>query len=131
MPSPIPQYRIWDDAKSLAKNFQYDESIALYHSVESDMRNIHEWRTDRNERDNLFDQALFFSDYFGALADAGLYVEAKKMGKLAIKLIEDNEFSTLKYAYYNMGNVYLFQKDYASSIEWYQAALPSPDLSTS
>ena len=128
MPSPIPQYRIWNSTKALKRKFLCHEAVALYRSVEADMRNIQEWRADRKEEDNLFDQALFFSDFFGALADAGIYTEAEEMGRFAIKLIEENGFHTLKYAYYNMGNVYLFQKEYARSIEWYQAALSGRPL---
>ena len=37
------------------------------------MVNLQEWRTYKSERDNLFDQVLFFSDYCGVLADGGLH----------------------------------------------------------
>jgi hypothetical protein len=71
---------MWDSASALAKKFRYAEAVALYRGVESDMRRIDEWRPERKIRDNRFDQALFFSDYFGALADAGLYAEAEEIG---------------------------------------------------
>ena len=123
MPSPIPQYRIWDDAKAAKRKFRHEEAIKLYRSVEQDMRDIQAWRADRKERDNLFDQTLFLGDYLGALADAGLYAEAEQIGELAIKLIEENGFRTLKYIYYNMGSLYLFQKEYERSLPWYEVAM--------
>ena len=123
MASPIPQFRVWDTAKDLSGKFQYDEAIALYRSVETEMKNLQEWRTYKSERDNLFDQAMFFGDYCGALADRGLYAEAKEMGNFALKCIEQGNFSTLKYIYYNIGNIYLFQHEYAQSCEWYESAL--------
>ena len=123
MPSPIPQYRTWDDAKKLAREFRYDEAIALYRSVENDMKNISGWRPDNPERDNLFEQAMFFGDYCGALADSGHYAEAKEAGEFSLKCVEKGKFSTLKYIYYNMGNLFLFQKEYEQACKWYEIAL--------
>jgi tetratricopeptide (TPR) repeat protein len=123
MPSPIPQYKIWDEAKILARKFQYAEAIALYSSLESDMKNLMAWSPEKSEEDNLFDQAMFFGDYCGALADAGIYDEAKKNGDLALDFIKQGNFTTLQYIYYNIGNIYLFQQEYAQACAWFESAL--------
>jgi len=102
MASPIPQFRTWDTAKSLTKKFRMDEAIALYAEIETDMLNMAQWR-DKPERDIWFDQAAFFGDYCGALADAGLYAEALEKGNLALRFMKQGSFTTLKYIYYNMG----------------------------
>jgi tetratricopeptide (TPR) repeat protein len=129
MASPIAQFRVWDKAKDLARKFHYDEAITLYRSVETDIKNMQEWRQNKSERDMLFDQALFFSDYCGALCDGGLYAEAREMGDIALKCIEQGKFSTLKYIYYNIGNIYLFQKDYEQALKWYEQAVEKSRLS--
>ena len=123
MASPIAQFRIWDKAKDLTRKFHHDEAITLYRSVETDIKNMQEWRQNKSERDMLFDQALFFGDYCGALADRGFYTEAKEMGNFALKCIEQGNFRTLKYIYYNIGNIYLFQSNYELALEWYEQAL--------
>ena len=123
MASPIAQFQVWDHAKGLAKKIQYDEALALYRSVEAEMKNLHTWRTAKTERDNLLDQAMFFGDYCGALAAKGLYADAREKGDLALQFIEKGNFSTLKYIYYNIGNLYLFQQDYAQACQWYEIAL--------
>ena len=119
----IPQYKTWRTAKNLACNFQYTEAIALYKSIETDMRNLQEWRSDKTERDNLFHQAMFFGDYCGALADSGFYEEAKEKGDFALKCIEQGNISSLEYIYYNIGNIYLFQHEYEQSCKWFELAL--------
>jgi len=125
MASPIAQFRVWDNAKEAARKFQYDEAIALYRNVEADMKNLHKWRASKTERDNLFDQALFFGDFCGVLAGKGLYTEAKAKGDLALKFIEKSGFTTtvFKYIYYNIGNIYLFQQEYAQACEWFEKSL--------
>jgi tetratricopeptide (TPR) repeat protein len=123
MASPVAQYRVWDTASSLSGKYQYDEAIALYRSVEADMKNLQEWRSYKTERDNLFDQAMFFGDYCGALTNRGLYAEAKEMGDFALKCVEQGKFPTLKYIYYNIGNIYLFQKEYSEACKWFEIAL--------
>lgn len=123
MASPIAQFRIWDNAKSLSRNLQFDEAVELYRSIEVDMANLQNWRVHKSERDNLFDQTLFFGDYCGALTNAGIYAEAKEKGDLALKFIEQGKFNTLKYIYYNIGNIFLFQKDYEQACRWYETAL--------
>ena len=125
MASPVPQFRTWDTASELARKFQYDEAIALYRSVETDMKNLQEWRSYKTERDNLFDQAMFFGDYCGALADRGLYAEAKEMGDFALKCVEQGKILPLEYIYYNIGNIYLYQQDYAQACTWFEVALKS------
>ena len=119
----VEQFRIWDNAKSLSRKFQFEESLELYRSIEADMANIQEWRTYKSENDNLFYQAMFFGDYCGVLCNIGLYAEAKEKGDLALKFIEQGNFTTLKYIYYNIGNIFSFQKDYAKACTWYEAAL--------
>ena len=123
MASPIPQFRIWDTASNLAKKFQYNEAIALYRSVETDMKNMQEWRQNKSESDILFDQTMFFSDYCGTLADGGLYAEAKEMGDISLQCIEQGKFPTFKSVYYNIGNIYLFQHNYEQALEWYEHVL--------
>ncbi|MHC6202469.1 hypothetical protein ACYULU_04655 [Breznakiellaceae bacterium SP9] len=114
MASPIAQFRIWDNAKELSRKLQFDEALALYRSIETDMLNLQEWRTCKSPMDieNLFYQAMFFGDYCGLLCDSGLYAEAKEKGDLALKFVAQRGTKTLKYIYYNIGNIFLFQKDY-------------------
>lgn len=123
MVSPVPQFRIWDNAKDLANKLQSREAIELYRSVEADMANLCEWRTYKSENENLFDQAMFFSDYCGALCDGEFYSEALEKGAIAADIIKQQNFNTLKYVYYNIGNIFLFQKDYAQARTWYEIAL--------
>jgi tetratricopeptide (TPR) repeat protein len=128
MASSVPQFRIWDNAKGLSAKLQFNEALVLYRSIETDMLNLHEWRAYKSEKDNLFDQAMFFGDYCGVLCDVGLYAEAKEKGELALEFARQGGFTTLKYIYYNMGNIYLFQKDYAQACLWYEAALAGETL---
>jgi tetratricopeptide (TPR) repeat protein len=121
MTSQVEQFRIWNRAKDLSSKFQYDKSLELYRSIETDMSNLR--LTDKSERDNMFYQARFFGDYCGVLCDIGLYTEAKEKGDLALKLIEQGNFPSLKYVYYNIGNIFLFQKEYAQACSLYETAL--------
>lgn len=123
MASPIPQYRIWNEAKGLARKLQFDEAVALYRNVEADMLDLPNWRAQRTERDNAFDMALFFGDYCGALADAGQYAKAEEKANIALGLMEQQNFKTLKYIYYNIGNIFLFQKEYEKACPWFEKAL--------
>ncbi|MCL2148226.1 MAG: hypothetical protein FWH47_02690 [Methanomassiliicoccaceae archaeon] len=77
MASAVPQFKAWDDAMVLARGLRFDQALELLRGVEADMAALHEWRTYKSDRDNSFDQAMFFSDYCGVLAEAGLYAEAE------------------------------------------------------
>jgi tetratricopeptide (TPR) repeat protein len=128
MASPVPQFRIWDKAKGLSSRLKLDEALALYRSVETDFYNLQEWRTYKTAKDNAFDQAMFFGDYCGVLCDIGYYAEAKEKGDLALSFQQKASTNTLRYIYYNIGNIYLFQKDYAAACPWYERALDGEKL---
>lgn len=123
MAGVVPQFATWRNAKALSRKLQFDKAIALYRSVEFDMANLQQWRPEKSERDNAFDQALFFGDYCGALANERLYADAEEKGNIALEIIKKHKFTSLKYVYYNFGNIFLFQKDYARALPWYETAL--------
>jgi len=123
MASKIPQYRIWDSARNHAKKYDYEEAVKLYRGIEADFTNLAKWRPEKSETDILFDQAMFFSDYCGTLADAGLYADALEKGNIALVRIQQGNFTTIRYIYYNMGQIYLFQKQYMEAVQWYEKAL--------
>ncbi|GHU03595.1 hypothetical protein FACS1894158_02340 [Betaproteobacteria bacterium] len=130
MASPVLQFRTWNNAKGLSGKLLFDEALALYRSIEADMMNLSEWRTCKSEKDNLFDQAMFFGDYCGVLCDSGLYDEAKEKGDIALRFIAQGGFTTsaLNYIYYNIGNIFLFQNDYVQACTWYETALNGEKL---
>lgn len=116
-------FEIWNKAKSFAKNMQFEESIKLYYEVEVYFLTLNEHATNKSTEKNMFYQTMFFADYCGVLCSNGHYEDAKEKGNIALKYMEMGNFTTLKYVYYNIGNIYLFQKEYKEACKWYKLSL--------
>ena len=104
-----PIIKQWDNAKSLKSANQYKEALAIYESLYPKVE---------TELSDNFDKAMFFGDYFGALADVAQYDKAEVMAAKALKYITENGYTTLNYIFYNYGNMYLHQAKWEEAIPW-------------
>ena len=109
-----PIIKQWDTAKSLKRACQYEEALAIYESLYPKVE---------TELSDNFDKAMFFGDYFGALADVAQYDKAEVMAAKALKYITENGYTTLNYIFYNYGNMYLHQAKWEEAIPWLEKAL--------
>ena len=73
-----PIIKQWDTAKSLKRACQYKEALAIYEALCTKVE---------TELSDTFDKAMFFGDYFGALADVAQYDKAEAMAAKALKYI--------------------------------------------
>ena len=87
-----PIIKQWDTAKSLIKDYQCKEALAIYEAL---------YQKVETELSDNFDKAMFFGDYFGALADVAQYDKAEVMAAKALKYITENGYTTLNYIFYN------------------------------
>ena len=108
-----PIIKQWNTAKSL-KRCQYKEALAIYEAL---------YQKVETELSDNFDKAMFFGDYFGALADVALYDKAEVMAAKALKYITENGYTTLNYIFYNYGHMYLLQGKWEEAIPWLKKAL--------
>ena len=109
-----PIIKQWDTAKSLIKDYQCKEALAIYEAL---------YQKVETELSDNFDKAMFFGDYFGALADVAQYDKAEVMAAKALKYITENGYTTLNYIFYNYGNMYLHQAKWEEAIPWLEKAL--------
>ena len=109
-----PIIKQWDTAKSLIKDYQYKEALAIYEAL---------YQKVETELSDNFDKAMFFGDYFGVLADVAQYDKAEAMAAKALKYITENGYTTLNYIFYNYGNMYLHQAKWEEAIPWLEKAL--------
>ena len=109
-----PIIKQWDTAKSL-KRCQYKEALAIYETLCTKVE---------TELSDTFDKAMFFGDYFGALADVAQYDKAEAMAAKAFHYkAEGDKYDVLRYIPFNYGHMYLLQGKWEEAIPWLKKAL--------
>ena len=110
-----PIIKQWDTAKSLIKDYQYKEALAIYEAL---------YQKVETELSDNFDKAMFFGDYFGALADVAQYDKAEAMAAKAFHYkAEGDKYDVLRYIPFNYGHMYLLQGKWEEAIPWLKKAL--------
>jgi len=110
-----PIIKQWDTAKSLKRACQYKEALAIYEALCTKVE---------TELSDTFDKAMFFGDYFGALADVAQYDKAEAMAAKAFHYkAEGDKYDVLRYIPFNYGHMYLLQGKWEEAIPWLKKAL--------
>ena len=110
-----PIIKQWDTAKSLIKDYQYKEALAIYEAL---------YQKVETELSDNFDKAMFFGDYFGLLADVAQYDKAEAMAAKAFHYkAEGDKYDVLRYIPFNYGHMYLLQGKWEEAIPWLKKAL--------
>ena len=110
-----PIIKQWDTAKSHKRAYQYEEALAIYESLYPKVE---------TELSDTFDKAMFFGDYFGALADVAQYDKAEAMAAKAFHYkAEGDKYDVLRYIPFNYGHMYLLQGKWEEAIPWLEKAL--------
>lgn len=110
-----PIIKQWDTANSLIKDYQYKEALAIYESLYPKVE---------TELSDNFDKAMFFGDYFGALADVAQYDKAEAMAAKAFHYkAEGDKYDVLRHIPFNYGHMYLLQGKWEEAIPWLEKAL--------
>lgn len=110
-----PIIKRWDTAKSLIKDYQYEEALTIYEAL---------YQKVETELSDNFDKAMFFGDYFGALADVAQYDKAEAMAAKAFHYkVEGDKYDVLRYIPFNYGHMYLLQGKWEEAIPWLKKAL--------
>ena len=110
-----PIIKQWDTAKSLTNDYQYEEALAIYEAI---------YQKVETELSDTFDRAMFFGDYFGALADVAQYDKAEAMAAKAFHYkVEGDKYDVLRYIPFNYGHMYLLQGKWEEAIPWLKKAL--------
>ncbi|MDO4879839.1 MAG: tetratricopeptide repeat protein [Capnocytophaga sp.] len=110
-----PIFKQWDTAKSLIGTYQYEEALAIYEEIASKIE---------AELSDTLDKAMFFGDYFGALADVAQYDKAEAMAAKAFHYkAEGDKYDVLRYIPFNYGHLYLLQGKWEEAIPWLEKAL--------
>ena len=110
-----PIIKQWDTANSLIKDYQYKEALAIYEAL---------YQKVETELSDTFDRAMFFGDYFGALADVAQYDKAEAMAAKAFHYkAEGDKYDVLRYIPFNYGHMYLLQGKWEEAIPWLKKAL--------
>ena len=92
-----PIIKQWDTAKSLKRACQYEEALAIYETLCPKVE---------TELSDTFDRAMFFGDYFGALADVAQYEKAEVMVK-TLEALQAAKFDG-----------YSYRADLSSELDW-------------
>ncbi len=110
-----PIIKQWDTANSLIKDYQYKEALAIYEAL---------YQKVETELSDNFDKAMFFGDYFGALADVAQYDKAEAMAAKALHYKDEGDkYDVLRYIPFNYGHMYLLQGKWEEAIPWLKKAL--------
>ena len=110
-----PIIKQWDTAKSLINDYQYEEALAIYEAI---------YQKVETELSDNFDKAMFFGDYFGALADVAQYDKAEAMAAKALHYKDEGDkYDVLRYIPFNYGHMYLLQGKWEEAIPWLEKAL--------
>lgn len=120
----------WDKAKSLNRNRQYKEAIAIYEDLSvmiDDFENMFlrkDYSSDEHYTKQMhFEKAMFWGDFTASLCNDGHFEKAIQTSEKALCHKEKGNLSTLLYIMFNTGNIHLFAKNYEKAIEWYDKAL--------